>query len=425
MKYFIVIIIIFLYTIGCTQCNRYQVYESFGTITMPTQGGTWSHNSVITVTSPVRSGLRAIGFNAAGDWIKTPQIASPGVFSFWYRRSSNTTAWSCVIETSPNGTTWTTRATISSITGAYQQYSIDLTSLSLSNVYIRVRDTRSTGSHERYIDDMAWTSTNSTQNTLLPLLSSCTQIISSPLTVIDNGSYAESYNDNLTQIVTFTTSDPEKKLELNISSLNIETNYDYLYVYDGPTTTSTLLATLTGTNSNLSYITSRSNSSITIKFTSDISNIGTWAGFQATISQVLALPVELLYFDAHSFEDACVLEWATASEHNSAYFELMQSTDGINWESINKTPAAGNSTQKLIYKSFAKLDRIYTNYYYKLLQFDSDGSLREYGAILVRNDYSEKRILKYVNMLGQDVSLSYTGIIIVIYEDGTMKKIIR
>ena len=89
------------------QCGPFQVYESFGTAALPTQGGTWAHNAITytTGTTP-RTGLYCLNFNAVGDIIQTPQIANPGVFSFWYKRSGTTTGTPAfIVETSPDNRT--------------------------------------------------------------------------------------------------------------------------------------------------------------------------------------------------------------------------------------------------------------------------------------------------------------------------------
>jgi len=422
MKWYIAIIAILFSTLVHTQCSRYQVYESFGTTTVTTQGGTWTINSVITVTTPTRTGGRAIGFNGSGDWIRTPIIASPGVFSFWYRRSTNTTAWSCVIETSPNGTTWTSRGTITSITATYQQYTINLSAL--SNVYVRVRDTRASGAQERYIDDMSWTSTNTVQNTLLPMLGNCSQTVNESITIIDQGSYAETYGNNLSQTITFTPIDPTKKLELNISSLNIETDYDYLYVYDGFNTSAPLLATLTGTATNLSYVTTQSNSAITIRFTSDVSNIGTWNGYQATINQILALPVELMYFEGYAHDSYNAFDWATASEWNSSHFEVQVSQNGETWNTIATHPSATNSNTKNIYHVTESAPNASLNYY-QLVQHDIDGNYKVYGPILIDNTNKIRHVVRVLNLLGKEAMPTESGLLLEVYDDGTAKKIIR
>jgi len=423
----LLIFCIFIFTVFTeliSQCSSYQVYESFGTTFLPTQGGTWAHNSAITVTSPVRTGARAMGFNGTGDWIRTPQITSPGILSFWYRRSANSTAWSCAIETSPDAVTWTSRGTITSITNTYQQYSLNLGTLGLTNVYIRIRDTRASGAHERYIDDLSWTSSNSLNNTLVPFISDCSQTVSNQLTIVDHGSYSETYNNNLTRTVTFTPSTSGNKLELNISSLSIEIDYDYLYIYDGSAITDPLIATLTGTGSSLSYISAGSTGSLTIRFTTDVSNVGYWEGFQATISQVTPLPIELLYFKGVNAGKNNILTWATASENNSSYFDILTSTDGLSWKSVGTVTAAQNSTSTLTYSIIDNLPTLAINYY-KLNQYDLDGKSKEYSLISIDNRTQLKKVVRVINLLGQTATPEETGILIEIYEDGTVKKIYR
>jgi hypothetical protein len=169
MKYLLSLMLIVAFSfIGISQCSQYYIYESF-TSTLTTQGGTWAVNSILASTSPTRTGSHAAGFNGSGDWIRTPQITNPGVLSFWYRRSSNTTAWTLNVQTSPDGTTWTTRGSVSSPTATYQQYTLNLGALSLTNVFIRLIDARASGAQERYVDDLSLTSTVSSQNTLIPL----------------------------------------------------------------------------------------------------------------------------------------------------------------------------------------------------------------------------------------------------------------
>jgi hypothetical protein len=415
-------LILILWIHSFSQCSRYQVYESFGTTSVPTQGGTWTQNSVITLTSPVKTGIRSIGFNGSGDWIRTPQIASPGILSFWYRRSANATAWNCVIETSPNGTTWTSRGTITSITTTYQQYSLNLGSLGLTNVYIRLRDARASGAHERYIDDLSWTSTETLSNTLIPFISNCSQTISSETIITDHGSYSDSYNNNLSQTITFTPSDLSKKLLVSFSSINIETDYDFIYVYDGANTSAPLLATLTGSLSSIEYIATNSSGQLTVQFVTDISNIGVWTGFQAALSQVTPLPVELLYFEGKRLDESNMLTWATASENNSSHFDVLTSTDGYLWTSLGIIQAAENSTSILTYSMVDYLPIAAVNYY-KLNQYDLDGKAKEYDLISIDNRIKLKKVIQVINLLGQPAKSNDTGILIEIYEDGTVKKV--
>ena len=291
MKSFLILLFTLISFLGITQCNNYQIYESF-TSTLPTQGGTWTSNSMIVLTTPVRTGTHSAGFNGSGDWIRTPQIANPGVLTFWYRRSSNTTPWVLNIQTSPDGTTWTTRGSITTVTTTYQQYTLNLGALSLTNVFIRLIDARASGAQERYIDDLAITSTSSSVNTLIPIIGACSQTLNSSLTytLSDDGGPAgpisTGYGNSVDRTITLTPSDNTKKLKLAFTQLDLETTYDYLYIYDGANTSATLLATLNGSTLPSDISATNSAGQLTIRWTTDISNVGTWGGFLATVTSI-------------------------------------------------------------------------------------------------------------------------------------------
>ena len=411
------------------QCSRYQAYESFGSTSTPTQGGTWTHNSVITVTSPARTGARAIGFNATGDWIRTPMISTPGVFSFYYRRSSNTTAWSCAIETSADGTAWTSRGTISSITGSYQLYSINLGALGLTSVYVRVRDTRASGSHERYIDDMSWTSTAASENLTLPSLSSCSQTVPSGTTYafVDQGGPSDAYNISTGQTITFSPGTSGDKVEISFSSLAGElgaagTLYDYIEIFDGPTTASPLIGTWTSTPSG-AITSSAAGGELTVRFVSDISNI--YDGWIASVYTVgVPLPSELIEFSARADKGLASIEWKTASEMGSESFGIEQSQDGIEWNQVGSLPAAGNSTQVQEYQFSHWLEKEGT-YYYRLRMVDFDGHEEHSWVESVDWTSKSKKVVGEYNMMGQKVSEGYEGMTIEVFEDGTAKKRLR
>jgi hypothetical protein len=101
-----------------------------------------------------------------------------------------------------------------------------------------------------------------------------------------------------------------------------------------------------------------------------------------TVTRVSALPVELLSFDGSCNNNIISLEWKTATEHNSDYFEVVKSRDGENWSSLTTLESAGNSTQELTYNT-KDGNAIDGNNYYKLIQYDIDGQFKEYGPINV------------------------------------------
>ena len=288
MKFFLLICVIGMITTGYSQCSQYFIYESFST-TLPTQKGTWINTSVLygTTASITRTGSNYLTFNALNDAIRLPQIANPGVLTFYYRRSSTTTGTpKFSVETSPDGTTWTERLAVTTFSTTYTLASVNLGALSLTNVHIRVIDKRASGTADRYIDDLGLTSTVSSTNTLIPFIGNCSQTLTSSLTytITDAGGPSDKYNNNLDQTVTLTPSDNTKKLKLDFTEFNMEASYDYLYVYDGPNTSSTLLATLNGTSLPTSITAENASGQLTLRFTSDV--IGLRVGFSATVTSI-------------------------------------------------------------------------------------------------------------------------------------------
>jgi hypothetical protein len=137
------------------------------------------------------------------------------------------------------------------------------------------------------------------------------------------------------------------------------------------------------------------------------------------------LPIELLYFNGVSYPKYNVLQWSTASEINSSHYIIERSLDGINWLQVGKVNASGNSTSVLDY-SYVDLFTDYTINYYRLTQFDYDGKSKKYDIIGLDNSTKTKTIVKYFNLLGQEINESDAlGVIIVIYSDGTSQRIIK
>lgn len=136
------------------------------------------------------------------------------------------------------------------------------------------------------------------------------------------------------------------------------------------------------------------------------------------------LPVELIYFDGNEYPSFNQLIWSTASEHNSDYFEIERSINGEDWYVVGSKTASGNSNVKIDYSFLDSFDD-FKIHYYRLKQVDYNGQCKIYGPIDLDNTKPIKKIIKYVNMLGQEVHSNSEGIIYEVYEDGTMKKIIR
>jgi len=172
--------------------------------------------------------------------------------------------------------------------------------------------------------------------------------------------------------------------------MDLETDYDYLYIYDGPNTSSPLIATITGVTIPSNITSSSPNGEITIRWTTDGSNIGTWGGFFIEASIITPLPVELYYFEGISYPQWNVIKWTTASEHNSMRFDLESSSDGYSWNFITSKIAAGNSTVDVKYSYIDYNLKELT--YYRLIQYDFDGKCEIFGPIAVFKIHIQKRL---------------------------------
>lgn len=93
------------------------------------------------------------------------------------------------------------------------------------------------------------------------------------------------------------------------------------------------------------------------------------------------LPVELLTFTAHYNSSNTVdLNWTTATETNNDYFTVERSQDGVEFETLDVTDGAGNSTSILNY-SIVDANPLQGLSYYRLSQTDFDGT-RKYSEIV-------------------------------------------
>ena len=87
------------------------------------------------------------------------------------------------------------------------------------------------------------------------------------------------------------------------------------------------------------------------------------------------LPVELSYFKAvlNDNEKEVLLEWKTAMERNSDYYDVERSQDGVTFEAIARVTAAGESVYPTRYTEIDYAPLLGQSYY-RLRQVDRDGA---------------------------------------------------
>ena len=126
------------------------------------------------------------------------------------------------------------------------------------------------------------------------------------------------------------------------------------------------------TNSDFSTINGScfANNSGSIKSITNLSNFGTFS-FGRT-GGAIALPINLISFEAKVKEEKVNLKWITMSEINNDYFTIEKTKDGINYEQIKKIKGAGNFYEIVKYEETD--DNPYSGIsYYRLSQTDFDG----------------------------------------------------
>ncbi|MFN3405605.1 MAG: T9SS type A sorting domain-containing protein [Cytophagaceae bacterium] len=96
------------------------------------------------------------------------------------------------------------------------------------------------------------------------------------------------------------------------------------------------------------------------------------------------LPVNLINFNGKLKDGLVELNWSTASEKNNDYFEILKSSDGVNFTSIGTVKGNGNSNHKISYQYY-DYSPSETGNYYKLKQVDYDGKSEYSSTIHVGN----------------------------------------
>ncbi len=121
-----------------------------------------------------------------------------------------------------------------------------------------------------------------------------------------------------------------------------------------------------------------------------------FSGFGVGIS-ASPLPIELLSFKGEYVEGkGNVLDWTTATEENSAYFEVEHSFDSKSFEMIEIVEAAGHSAIKQDYEFTHENPRAGMNYY-RLKMVDLDGTFEYSDVIYINREENIKEITMFPN----------------------------
>lgn len=111
-------------------------------------------------------------------------------------------------------------------------------------------------------------------------------------TFTDSGTKYSDYANDLNQTITLTPGTVGSSIKVDFTEFNVESGYDFLYVYNGPLTTSPLIGRFDGSSLPPSLTSTATGGQLTFRFTSDTEVVD--KGWVATISCVQK-PVEVDY----------------------------------------------------------------------------------------------------------------------------------
>lgn len=114
-----------------------------------------------------------------------------------------------------------------------------------------------------------------------------------------------------------------------------------------------------------------------------------------TITNNCVLPIQLTEYTAQYDGNAVNLNWTTASEKNSNYFTIEKSLNGIDYVLVEKVNAAGSSSSTKKYTVKDNKPNKNGPTYYRLKQFDTDGS-EQYNKVITIDIQEESVDVKLI-----------------------------
>jgi uncharacterized protein (TIGR02145 family) len=340
-------------------------------ISNPAIPGLSTTNTGLTVTNPSANSItvRTFGYKIA----QLETVAITNISSNTATSGGNITSdlgaaitsrgvcWSLV----PNPTIADSKTTDGSGTGAFTS---SLTGISGNHTYyIRAYATNSVGT--AYGPELTFTTLYTPVNIMN----------NTPVTVCDgffydSGSLYGNYSDNENYTKVFSPGTPGNKMSIAFSSFSVEDSYDFLYVYDGPDSSSPEFpgSPFTGTQSIGTFTASSQNTSgaITFSFQSDgyVNGPG-WSATVACVQGVSALTVLT--------NPVTLITSATVTSGGNAFddggFAITQK--GVCWSTTTNPTVAGNKTidgtGTGIYTSSITGLASSTNYYLKAYAINS------------------------------------------------------
>ncbi len=122
----------------------------------------------------------------------------------------------------------------------------------------------------------------------------------------------------------------------------------------------------------------------------------------------VALPTELSRFNGKEGSEGILLDWQSASEVDTEYFELEHSVNGQDFTRVARIKARGGETIGRAY-SYMDKDFNYGDNYYRLKMVDAEGTFEYSVVINVPIDGKLREVIVYPSPVSDEASFSITS----------------
>ncbi|MEO5683194.1 MAG: T9SS type A sorting domain-containing protein [Chitinophagaceae bacterium] len=140
---------------------------------------------------------------------------------------------------------------------------------------------------------------------------------------------------------------------------------------------------------------------------SSTNNFGDVGTDQFTITRLGALPVNYSYIKGSNAGSKNIISWATTAEVNSDRFEILRSSDGVNFSVAGTITSRGGAT--LTEYTFDDSNAPLGISYYRLAQIDKDGKTALSKIVSVNNRKTGIYIEKYPNPVHDNLTVTVQG----------------
>jgi len=136
-------------------------------------------------------------------------------------------------------------------------------------------------------------------------------------------------------------------------------------------------------------------------------DVNGFSGFFVSSLNNALLPVKLISFTGKLQDNGGLLQWVTATEINSSYFELQRSVNGYNFSAISTIPAVGNSNNTHLNYQYTDQPKTAGVYYYRLKMADKDARFTYSNVIKLNYAVDKAAVSVYPNPANKSVLVNF------------------